>query len=529
MPYRCSRTVPRRAPSLSELVTSHHVSTDEAAAFLAPRDDVVGERSDGEGADGERRFVAASGPFSHYERRVAVEPDGDGRAVVTETINFRLAVPLWWVAFVGLYRRALRQRPRPGRQPWWAAPERLDPQAATVLGLLCSIAIVAGYLGTLITQTLTFAADEFEASSTAQGATLAAVRIGVLIGLVLAALADRYGRRRLLLVSATAGCLFTVTGALAPNLVWLGLSQTVARGFSGALLLLIGIVSAEEMPAGSRAYAVSLVTLTGALGAGMCLWVLPVADLDERAWRLVYVVPLLGLLVVLAVSRRLPESRRFVTPHIEAPMAGHGRRFWLLAVSGFFLAVFAAPVGQFQNEFLRDERGYSAAAVSLFVVATSTPAGIGIVVGGRLADVYGRRLIAAVGIVGGTVGAVLMFASSGAVMWAWAIVGGMVAGLVVPALQVYRPELFPTSLRGKASGVIETITLAGSAAGLLAAGTLDDRWGGFAKPMAMLALGPLAVSVLILVAYPETARQSLEDLNPEDRVARAGVIEPEER
>ncbi len=506
---------------MSELVTSHRVSTDEAAVFLAPRDDVVGERADGVCAGGERRFVAASGPFSHYERRVAVEPDGDGRAVVTETINFRLAVPLWWVAFVGLYRRALRQRPRPGRQPWWAAPERLDPQAATVLGLLCSIAIVAGYLGTLITQTLTFAADEFEASSTAQGATLAAVRVGVLIGLVLAALADRYGRRRLLLASATAGCLFTVTGALAPNLIWLGASQTVARGFSGALLLLIGIVSAEEMPAGSRAYAVSLVTLTGALGAGMCLWVLPVADLDERAWRLIYVVPALGLLVVRAVGRRLPESRRFVTPHVEAPMAGHGRRFWLLAVSGFFLAVFAAPVGQFQNEFLRDERGYSAAAVSLFVVATSTPAGIGIVVGGRLADVYGRRLIAAVGIVGGTVGAVLMFASSGAVMWAWAIAGGMVAGLVVPALQVYRPELFPTSLRGKASGIIETITLSGSAAGLLIAGTLDDRWGGFAEPMALLALGPLAVSVLILAAYPETARQSLEDLNPEDRLPEA--------
>jgi hypothetical protein len=30
-------------------------------------------------------------------------------------------------------------------------------------------------------------------------------------------------------------------------------------------------------------------------------------------------------------------------------------------------------------------------------------------------------------------------------------------------------------------------------------------------------VGPLAVSVLVLVAYPETARRSLEDLNPEDR------------
>jgi hypothetical protein len=31
-----------------------------------------------------------------------------------------------------------------------------------------------------------------------------------------------------------------------------------------------------------------------------------------------------------------------------------------------------------------------------------------------------------------------------------------------------------------------------------------------------MALGPLALAVLILVAYPETAGRELEELNPED-------------
>jgi hypothetical protein len=35
--------------------------------------------------------------------------------------------------------------------------------------------------------------------------------------------------------------------------------------------------------------------------------------------------------------------------------------------------------------------------------------------------------------------------------------------------------------------------------------------------MAVLAAGPMALAVLVLVAYPETARRPLEDLNPEDR------------
>src|SRR5688500_18718383 len=200
-------------------------------------------------------------------------------------------------------------------------------------------------------------------------------------------MADRRGRRPLLLVTGIGGCLASATGALAPSLVWLGVSQTVARGFAVALALLIGIVAAEEMPRGSRAYAVSVLALTGALGAGMCLWVLPVADLGDRAWRIVYLVPLLGVLLLLGVRRHIPESRRFERPHAEVPMAGHGRRFWLLAGAAFLIAIFTTPASQFQNEFLRDERDYSALKISLFTVITNTPAVIGVVVGGRLADV----------------------------------------------------------------------------------------------------------------------------------------------
>ena len=48
-------------------------------------------------------------------------------------------------------------------------------------------------------------------------------------------------------------------------------------------------------------------------------------------WRLVYVVPLLGLLLVPGVSRKLVESRRYEAPHGNANFSGHAGRFWLLA------------------------------------------------------------------------------------------------------------------------------------------------------------------------------------------------------
>ena len=193
----------------------------------------------------------------------------------------------------------------------------------------------------------------------------------------------------------------TALGAVAPGLWFLGGSQLVARGLTMGMGILIGVFAAEELPRGSRAYGVSILALSAALGAGMAVWVLPVADLDQRGWRIVYLVPLLALPGLVAVARTLPESRRFTANDPasrtgrRAPGPGRTsverRRLLLLATTAFLLLVFAAPASQFQNDFLKDHRGYSASGIALFTLLTSTPAGIGIFAAGRLADTRGRR------------------------------------------------------------------------------------------------------------------------------------------
>lgn len=480
-----------------------------AEELRRPRDDaLVRERLDGDG-----RFVAEEGPFRRYERTLDATADG-----IAERTTFTIAVPFWGLLFVPGFRHAFgRPLDRRRHTPWWAPPERLDRRAASVLGLLCSLTLAAGYLGTLLSQTATFAADEFGSSTTAQSGALAATRIGVLVVVVLAALADRAGRRQMVGIAAVAGCITAATGALAPNLALLTVSQIVARGFGTALLLLIAIVSTEEMPGGSRAYAYSLLTMTAGLGSGMCLWVLPIADVDERAWRVLYVLPLLFLPMIVGVLRRLPETKRFAAPHVEAPIAGHGRRFWLLAITAALLAVFAAPASQLGNEFLRDERGFSAARVVLFTTVTVTPGGLGIILGGRLADLRGRRLVAAVGITGGTILVVAQYVFAGWSMWLTAVGGSVLAGAVAPSYSVYRSELFPTSLRGKLGGVVEALSVLGSAIGLLLVGALVDGGWSYGRAFAWLAAAPLVVAVVVLAAFPETAHRELEDINPEDR------------
>ncbi len=488
----------------------------ESSSARAPRDDVVVERAEGGG-----RFSATSGPFASYSRSLTTEAD----RTVTEVIEYRLAPLVWRVPFGLLYRRALRRPPAPGHRPFWAPPETTDPVAATAIGALCTLAVVFGYLGTLLTQTITFAADELGATKADQGATLAALRLGVVGALALTALADRRGRRRVLLASATVACVVSALGAAAPSMVALGLSQAIVRGLATAGAVLITIIAAEEMPAGSRAFAISLLTMAGALGVGMCLWALPLADISVHSWRVLYALPLLGLPVVRYVGQHLRESRRFAVTHAVAGMAGHGRRFWLLAASALLLNIFTAPASQFMNEFLRDERGFSAARISLFTILTNTPGAIGIVVGGRLADTRGRRIVGAVGVTGGVALTVGMVLSGGWPMWALSVMGAVVGAATVPALGVYGPELFPTSLRGRANGIIAILGVAGSVIGLLAAGYLSDRWGALGPALAVVAIGPAIMAVLVMVAYPETAHRELEELNPEDRRPRAASVD----
>ena len=251
----------------------------------------------------------------------------------------------------------------------------------------------------------------------------------------------------------------------------------------------------------------------------MLLGLLFIADLSPGSWRVLYAIGLVGLPLVVGIGRTLPESARFLAPLADVPMAGHGRRLWLLAGAALLLNLFVAPASEFLNDFLRHERHYSAGSISLFIAVTSIPGGIGLMVGGRKAETSGRRMVAAVAVFGGVAFTVAEFLTGGAVMWTTSAVSAVLGAAIVPAFGIYGPELFPTSLRGRANAIIQGLARVGSVIGLVVVGRLADRLGSYGPALALVALGPLALVVLIIVAFPETANQELEDLNPEDKTS----------
>jgi MFS family permease len=492
-----------------------HVHTADPALLerlRAPRGDLLVERPDGPDA-----WVVETGPFRRYRRTLDVVTDGPDRYRVTETIDYKLALPLWWPYLWLLFRRALRDPDRTPHRRWWWPREVVSAETSTLIALLGTVGMMAGYMGVLIGQTITFAANDFGVGDDGQANTLAAVRVGVLLSMVLLGRADRLGRRPLVLGFALAAILFTGMGSVATGMATLGASQTVARGLTTGLLTLVTLASTEEVPASSRALSISFMTLTTGFGAALVVWILPVADLAPGAWRIAYLVPLAFLPLLWWIARHLPETRRYVAAEThDAPAPINWRRFALIGGTAFASLVYLSPASQLRNEFLRGDLGFSATEVSTFQLAVSLPATMAVPIGGIIADRFGRRWFGAGALAAAAACSAISYQTSGPALWLTAGLSVSLSAASVPALRGYQTELFPTRARGRVGGMIDAIGVAGSALGLVVVGQLAIRWDDLGSAIGALVAAPMVVALIIVVAFPETAHRELEEFNPGD-------------
>ncbi len=481
----------------------------------------------------------AQGSF-HAEVVPAV--DGAGADVELTAVN-ETHIPFfgWFFALIFRYeiRRALKwataallaatdgtDPPAPlGTHPL-ATPGTFDSTQAQLIGTVAFAGAITAFAAALFGQLSDPVAKTFHASNGELGGALAITRLGALIALVAAGLADRVGRRKILLGSVLGVCIASGLSAIAPNFVIFTASQTLVRACVNAALVVGGIAVIEEAPEGARAFAASMLALAAGAGYALSVILLPIADVGPWAWRVAFAVAGLMALLVPVLRRNLEETRRFERLARRSGERGrvrevfdqaYGRRLALLAAVGFLSNVFSAPSGQLGNRYLRDDRHFSNSSIALFKgVTNGVPGIIGIVLAGRLAESRGRRPVAIVGLFVGTALTMIFFLGSGPVIWiasTFAIVAGASGTLSVGTMDA---ELFPTEVRGTANALLLVCSVAGSAVGLVLAGQLSDAIGDLGIAIAICGVAPLLAALFLLPRLPESQGRALDDVSPSE-------------
>jgi MFS family permease len=356
---------------------------------------------------------------------------------------------------------------------------------------------------------------------TTVGVALAVVRLASLGSLPLAALADRRGRRRVLLTVAAVGLAVTSLAAAAPGFWWYVVLVALARPALAAINAIAGVVAAEESSTADRAGSIALVTAGYGLGSGIVsVGRGLLGDPSFRAVTAFVLVPLLLLPVLarfvqepaLASSRTAADGRTASDrPGLPGAVPRYLRR--RVAVLATLVGMIAVATGPgFTYLFVYGERvlGASPLQVSGLVLAAGPVGLAGILLGRWGADRVGRRLTGALAMAGTGLGVTLAYSGGFVALSAGYLSTILLASAFAPAQGTLAAELVPTSVRATVAGWLAVTGVIGAVVGLTAFGVLADVTGGFG---AAAALGLLVTaSAAAFALLPETRGVELADL-----------------
>jgi len=326
----------------------------------------------------------------------------------------------------------------------------------------------------------------------------AAPFVGMFIGaLVGGQLADRFGRRRVILVSTVVYSVCCLATAFAPTYE----SVVVLRGLTGVgLQALVGAVmvyASELLPPRIRGRYLAIIAAIGAVAVPITALVSRiVVPLGDDTWRWMYVFGSLGILGVVSGYRRLPESPRWqvargrpdlaeaLVKRLEseaeaatgAPLPPPGpepsirtgsirdlfaRRYvkrTVVASTAMACFVLIAYGWSPWLPSLLTARGYTQAEALTFVTILGIASVAGAMTSSLLIDRWDRKnyvfaLTVALAVL------LFAFAATGSrpVMLVVGFAISMLIHALLTAVYTYAPEVFPTHLRGIGNGVVNGV------------------------------------------------------------------------
>ena len=359
-------------------------------------------------------------------------------------------------------------------------------------------------------------------SGTALGIGLAIMRLASLGALPVIGLADRFGRRRLLLATVGAGLAMTVLAAASPSYWWFVAIFACGRPVLAATNGLAQVTAAEQTASADRAKAVALISAGYGTGAGVIAIVHSLAA-STLGFRGVFVLALVPLALLPLLRRWIEEPDRFTVaasgsehrvPVLDAVARPFRRRLAVIVVLGFAVSVITGPANSFVFLFAQNVLHQPGIVTAGMVVGAGVAGLAGLLAGRWLADHVGRRLTGALAIVAVALLAIVTYTGSSPALLVGYILGVFAASVFAPAVGSLVNELFPTAVRASAAGWSLAAGVLGAVTGLVVFGAVVGAGHRFAVA-GLVTFLPAALMMALFWLLPETRGREPEDLWPD--------------
>ena len=359
-------------------------------------------------------------------------------------------------------------------------------------------------------------------SGTALGIGLGIMRLASLGALPVIGLADRFGRRRVLLATVGVGLAMTVLAAASPSYWWFVAIFACGRPVLAATNGLAQVTAAEQTASADRAKAVALIAAGYGTGAGVIAIVHSLAA-STLGFRGVFVLALVPLALLPLLRRWITEPDRFTVaasgsehrvPVLDAVARPFRRRLAVIVVLGFAVSVITGPANSFVFLFAQNVLHLPGIVTAGMVVGAGVAGLAGLLAGRWLADRVGRRLTGALAMVAVALLAIVTYTGSSPALLTGYILGVFAASVFAPAAGSLINELFPTAVRASAAGWSLAAGVLGAVAGLVAFGAVVGAGHRFAVA-GLITFLPAALIMVLFWLLPETRGREPEDLWPD--------------
>jgi MFS family permease len=383
--------------------------------------------------------------------------------------------------------------------------DELTDQGEIVVRALFAILCYQGYAFAFLGVGAPFIAESFHLDQSGIARMYAWISLNSVGALILSRMADRMGRRRIVLLSLLLTPLCSLAGAISSSAGFFILFEIIAYAGIGATFVSSFVMLAEALPIERRSEGQGWANLAIATGGGGCVIVAPILAHYGISWRWLLAVPVAGIVLLPIMSRRLPESARWEQTAASGTPAG-SHFYDIFSPIYRWRAVpliIAALLGEASGAAVATWVYYHAVSVvklspshgSALLLIGGTISIAGLVLGVRMSEKVGRVKSVVILGLGGVIG-VLAFYWGPPANCAWPMLWLLVAltwfsaagrGTLVAGNSAVT-ELFPTALRGTIMG---WLALCAAIAAILAQVTiavLAKRLGGLSNVVGWISL-----------------------------------------